>query len=65
MLIIIIKGQATKNHTKLSASDTKPIVVWPGLAGQQVIRYLKNIFPTWFAPQIFSDLQILCEGNDF
>ena len=46
MLIIIIKGLATKNHTKLSASDTKPIVVWPGLAGQQVIRYLKNIFPT-------------------
>ena len=46
MLIIIIKGLDTKNPTKLSASDTKPIVVWPALAGQQVIRYLKNIFPT-------------------
>ena len=36
MLIIIIKGLDTKNTTKLSASDTKPIVVWPALAGQLV-----------------------------
>ena len=55
MLIIIIKGLATKNHTKLSASDTKPIVVWPALpsshwtTSHQIFeKYFSHFAPKYF-----------------